>query len=282
MMQRPVLTMFGMGLLATGAWAQPAPAGPAITIEQPDAERTRQELSELLQRYPPPLREVFALDPGLLTNQAYMTPYPGIVGFLNSHPEVARNPEFFLGEYREVRNRERRGSSASELWREILQNLSIFAGFSLAFGVLIWLIRTLVDYRRWSRLSKIQTEVHTKLLDRFTSNEDLLAYIQSPSGSKFLESAPISLEPASRSMGAPLGRIFWSLQAGLVMGAAGAGLQIAAGRVASEAAQPLYVLGILGIALGAGFAISAAVSFAISFRLGLIESVRQTRVQNVA
>ena len=46
-------------------------------------------------------------------------------------------------------------------------------------------------HRRWSRLSKIQTDVHNKLLDRFTSNEDLLAYIQTPVGRKFLESAPI-------------------------------------------------------------------------------------------
>ena len=32
----------------------------------------------------------------------------------------------------------------------------------------------LVDHRRWLRQSKVQTEVHTKLLDRFTSNDDLL------------------------------------------------------------------------------------------------------------
>ena len=52
-------------------WAQGPKAGgkagspPSIvTVEQPDAERTRGELSELLQRYPPSLRGALALDPG--------------------------------------------------------------------------------------------------------------------------------------------------------------------------------------------------------------------------
>ena len=52
---------------------------------------------------------------------------------------------------------------------------------AIASGV-IWLIKTLIEHRRWSRLSKIQTDVHNKLLDRFSANEDLLAYIQTPAG----------------------------------------------------------------------------------------------------
>jgi hypothetical protein len=47
-------------------------------------------------------------------------------------------------------------------------------------------------------LSKVQTEVHTKIVDRFTANDDLLAYIQSPAGSKFLESSPIHLDAGPR------------------------------------------------------------------------------------
>ena len=40
----------------------------------------------------------------------------------------------------------------------------------------------------------MQYQVHNKLLDRFTSNEDLLAYVQTPAGRRFLESAPIPLQ----------------------------------------------------------------------------------------
>jgi hypothetical protein len=117
----------------------------------------------------------------------------------------------------------------------------------------------------------VQTDAHTKLLDRFTANEDLLAYIQSPAGAKFLESSPIALDAAPRSVGAPLGRILWSVQGGVVLVAGGIGLEVVSGRVTDSASQPLQALGVLAIALGLGFVISAIISFVISRRLGLIE-----------
>ena len=69
-----------------------------MTIEQPDAQRTKEELTRLLERYPPSLRKVLALDPGLLDNQQYVAPYPALVNFLNAHPEITRTPAFYLGE----------------------------------------------------------------------------------------------------------------------------------------------------------------------------------------
>jgi hypothetical protein len=265
-----VSKVVGAGLLAVGLWAQAPPVSPPVAIGQPDAERTKEELSRLLEHYPPQLRGIFALDPTLLTNQTYMAPYPALANFLSAHPEIARNPEYFVGRYGD--RRMDRATPMAEMWRDVFAGLAVFTGFGMAIGLLTWLIRNLIDYRRWSRLSKVQTEVHTKLLDRFTANDDLLSYIQSPAGSKFLESAPISLDAGPRSIGAPLGRILWSLQAGVVLAAAGVGLQIAAGQITDNAAQPLHVLGIVAIALGAGFAVSAGISFAISHRLGLLEN----------
>ena len=104
-----------------------------------------------------------------------------------------------------------------EIWRQVLDGLAAFGGFGMAIALLAWLIRILVDYRRWKALAKVQTDVHTKILDRFTANDDVLAYIQSPAGSKFLQSSPILLDAAPRSVGAPLGRILWSVQGGVVL-----------------------------------------------------------------
>ena len=249
--------------------AAPAPAQSIVTVEQPDAQRTKEELRQLLERYPPTLGTVLALDPTLLSNQAYLAPYPALVSFLNAHPEIASNPSFYVGEPPHAPRD--RGSQALDMWKEVYQNCAVFAGFALAVGLLIWLIRTLVDYRRWNRLAKVQVDVHTKLLDRFTANEDLLAYIQSPAGSKFLESSPIKLDATPRSVGAPLGRILWSLQGGLVLMAGGIGLQLVGGRMRDEGSPPLHALGVLAIALGVGFIASAIISYVISQRLGLIE-----------
>src|SRR3974390_1944141 len=62
---------------------------PATALElQPDANRTRGELHALLERHAPALREVLALDPSLLSNQAYLAPYPGLSAFLAAHPDI--------------------------------------------------------------------------------------------------------------------------------------------------------------------------------------------------
>lgn len=257
---------------ARSAAAPPPAAAPAqsiVTVEQPDAQRTKEELERLFEHYPPTLRGVLALDPSLLGNQAYLAPYPALVSFLNAHPEIARNPTFYVGVGPQTPKDP--ASQAVEMWKGVYENCTIFAGFALAVGLLVWLIRTLVDYRRWNRLAKVQVDVHTKLLDRFTANDDLLAYIQSPAGSKFLESSPIKLDAAPRSVGAPLGRILWSLQGGLVLLAGGIGLQVVGGMMRDEATQPLRALGVLAIALGVGFVVSAIISYGISKRLGLIE-----------
>ena len=258
--------------LAQPGWAQskraaaPDEPTPVTSIEQPDSQRTRAELSELLDRYPPALKTVLQLDPGLLGNQSYLATYPALTSFLNAHPEIARSPEFYIGSAPGPRP-----EPELEMWQNVLGGLAVFLGFGMAIGLVTWVIRTWIDFNRWSRLAKVQSDVHTKLLDRFTANEDLLAYIQSPAGAKFLESSPISLDAGPRSVAAPLGRILWSVQAGVVLAAAGIGLRVAGGLITGDARYPLDVLGILAVALGVGFAISAIISFVISQRLGLIE-----------
>jgi len=257
--------------LAPTGWAQP---GAIVSIEPPDAQRTKQDFYNLMQRYPPQLKSVLALDQSLLSNPSFLTPYPALAGFLNAHPEIAHNPSFYIGENNDRRNysyQQDRANAAVELWRSVINGIGVFLGFGMAIGVAVWLVRTVVDYRRWNRLAKVQTDVHTRILDRFTDNAELLAYMQSQPGKRFLESTPIMLDAGPRSVGAPLGRILWSVQAGLVLAAAGTGLELVSGRFTEDAAQPMQVLGALGIALGIGFILSALISFWISHRLGLIE-----------
>ena len=274
------LGIFGAGvilLLQLPGWAQ-TPKSAAVTVEEPDAQRVKEEMARLLEHYPPSLRGVLALDPSLLENQAYLAPYPALVSFLKAHPEVARAPSFYVVEGSGPWPHQDSASQMIEMWRNIFDDLAIFAGFGMGIGLLVWLIRTLVDYRRWNRLAKVQTDFHTKILDRFAANNDLVTYIESPAGSKFLQSTPIMLDAAPRSMGAPLGRILWSVQGGIVLMAGGFGLESVSGRVGRDAALPLHALGVLGVALGLGFVASAIISFIISHRLGLVEPVRTETV----
>jgi hypothetical protein len=122
-------------------------------------------------------------------------------------------------------------------------------------------------------VSRVQTEVHNKLLERFAGTGDLMAYVQSPAGRRFLESAPIPLDPGPRSVAPPLGRILWSVQAGVVLSVVGLGFEVVSRRVVEDIGQPLALIGVLAIALGIGFILSGGASYVLARRLGLLEPV---------
>ena len=253
------------------AGAANAPAPPVVyQNDRRDAGETRDRLREIINQYSPTLYEVFKNDPSLMMNADYIGNYPALAAFLQQHPEVAHNPGFFVGEPSWERQRDPR-MAGIEVWRHLIEAITIFSGFALGFSVLVWLIKTLIDYRRWLRLTKVQTEAHTKLLDRLTSNDDLMAYIQSPSGRRFLESAPIALDSATpRAVSAPVSRILLSIQAGAVLAAGGVGFIYASGHVIEEVRPGLFTIGVLGIAFGVGFFVSAILAYGLSERLGLL------------
>jgi hypothetical protein len=248
------------------------PPAPAVRIvTSTDADQTREALQELLGRYSPSVGRVLALDPTLLQSQAYLEPYPELVAFLQQHPEVARNSDYYLEHLTPYYNARPTGQAAAlRMWENLFQFIGAFLVFAVVTSTLVWLIKTLVDYRRWYRLSKVQTEAHNKLLDRFTANDELLAYIATPSGKRFLESAPIMLDTSSASIGTPLKRILWAIEIGLVMASGGGGLLFARPFVPAEAGQMLSVLGIFAIAIGSGFVLAAASSYLISRQLGVL------------
>jgi hypothetical protein len=260
---------------APPAGAQVPPRNPNVGFNDLNANQTRDQLSRLLEQYPPTVTRVLQTDPALLGNKEYLSPYPVLAAFIAQHPEIAHNTAFFLGNVRGpgfgpvVYERNPNGNT-----REIAQDTAIaFVLISIAAAV-TWIVRSLIDYRRWARTMKIQTDIHSRLMDRLTSSEDLLAYIQSPAGRRLLEFAPLVL--GTGTAGPTLSRILWSVQAGLVMGLAGVGLNYASGHIAVEAAQPFFVLGVLGIAVGGGFILSALASYFIARNMGLVHGTSET------
>jgi hypothetical protein len=215
------------------------------------------------------------MDPTLVNNEAYLQPYATLATFLNQHPEVRHNPSFFFAGYGDDGGRgyyrETPQDRAIQMWRSTIEGFTIGTVIlAIASGV-IWLIKSMIDHRRWSRLSKIQTEVHNKVLDRMQSNEDLLAYIQTPAGKRFLESAPIPME-SPRSIGAPFGRILWSAQAGAVLTVLGLGITLVSRNTLAEVAPPLAAMGAIVGALGVGFLVSAVLAYALTRRFNLMPS----------
>jgi hypothetical protein len=249
--------------------AQTQPGAATVDTAQ-TAQEVRKQFMAVLRKYPPTLGRVLKLDPGLIANDAYLVPYPALKAFLTTRPDVVRNPAYYLEEI-QTSYYDYYRSPGQQMFEDLMTGVLIFTVTAVVLGAFTWLVRTLIDYRRWHRLSKVQAETHTKLLDRFTANDELMAYVQSPAGSRFLQSAPIALDPGTRAVSAPFGRILLSAQAGVVLAAAGLGFYYVSGRVDEEMMQPLYTLGILGLFVGIGFMASAFVSFVLSKRLGLFE-----------
>jgi hypothetical protein len=269
-----VLALTTAGLAAQERPATPTPTQVPVFQETADARTTRDQLMSILRQHPPAVGEVLQRDPSLLTRADYLAPYPVLWAFLQKHPEISRNPSFFLGEFRyyEPRPQDR----PVEMFQMVLAGTGVAMGIAALLGVFVWVVRSIIDHRRWLRLSRVQAEVHTKLLDRLTTNEDLLTYIQSPAGRRFLESAPITLDQEPRATTAPVSRIIWSLQAGLVLAALGAGFWWVQQNVSSEVAEGFFVIGVIAFSLGVGFTASAVLAYFISTRLGLVVRPKST------
>lgn len=267
-----------------------APAPQAYTDPMVSAETVRERFSEVLQRYPRSVPRVLRLDPRLLADPNYMANYPAIQQFIAQYPDVVRNPEYYLAEYstnyyqpNESRDPRQQALDMMRNWVEMFMVFVIVVAVSLA---VLWLLKSMVDHRRWLRMTKTQTEVHTKLLDRFASSEELLAYMKTPAGARFLESAPISLDagPSGRNaVSAPVNRILWSVQAGIVLLMAGTALLVARSWTTFEEVQlMLATMGTFGAFIGIGFIISAAASWALSSRLGLMNGTSQATHSSVS
>lgn len=290
--------MIAIAVLTLAAAAAPAQTTTTTTAEKPaktevtatgtatpmatsperarSSEEVRAEFEQVLSESPSEIGHILALDPTLLSDDAYLSRYPDVARFVAAHPEVRQSPRYYLRRYDERLIPHRNEAEA------ILEPIEIFSVFALIAFALAWIIRTVIEQKRWNRLSKTQAEVHGKILDRFGSTSELLEYIRTPAGAKFLESAPIPLHTDSKPRNLPATRVLWSVQIGVVVATAGLGMVMVSNRFEKEGAQALFALGAIGLSIGIGFILAAFVSMVLSRRLGLWSQPEQDETPSIS
>lgn len=264
----------------------PVPAAPTDN----DLADKRDQLLALL-RMSPTLTQVLTADPTLLADDAYINRVnPELARFLAQHPEITRNPDFYLfAEFPEQRGRHteplrRRGNNNNqmnvlELRRQFMMDIMQALLFAGAVGSLIWLIRILLENRRWGRVFRLQSEIHGKLIERFSTTDNLMQYMGTESGRRFLEAAPIPMGMENQRLSGGLGRVIASLQVGLVLSLLGLGLVLLRHSLPDFAA-PLLVAGVVTMMPGIALLLSAAITWRVSARLGLLSESQNDAQQD--
>jgi hypothetical protein len=261
---------------------EPAPAVAPVPNDG-DVRSTQTELIRLL-RLSPTLTTVVSHDPSLLSNQEYVAHNnPQLAAFLSAHPEVARNPEFYL--FSHLKHEDGQPDEALEkaVWPDVYRaqepsspfyriwdGLIPLLAFACGLVAIILLARMFIENRRWSRIFKMQSDVHGRLIERFTTNQELASYMQTDAGRKFLEAAPlpIAFEQHQRVPSA-IARIITPLQTGIIMVLLGIGLLLLR-HTEPEMNTPMLFFGTVVLMPGIGFIISAGASWFLASRLGLM------------
>jgi hypothetical protein len=234
----------------------------------PSAEDTREVLRVLLQKYPRQVGEIIRRDPSLIAKPDYMAAYPDLGRYLEAHPEIARNIEYYFEGFGSWQN-SRQLDPTFEALGVLLGGLAVGFVLVLFSAVIIWLVRAFIQHRRWLKASTVQAEFHTKLLDRMGTNDELIAYVQSPAGRRFLEAAPVRSEADAPGFSAPVGSIVWSMMAGVVLTVLGVGFRYSGNFVKDDAHDAFIVVGVIILSLGLGFIVASLMAFVVSSRLGL-------------
>lgn len=148
---------------------------------------------------------------------------------------------------------------------EFIAPMVVLMTFALTIGSIL---KSQIVNRRLRENARAWVDLQSRLVDKFGSAEEVVRYLESDAGRKLVEgqaSSPI----------APHTRILDSIHIGLLVLAGGVGM-VFTGIVTDDRTREFFqTLGTIAILLGAGFLVSAGVSWFLLKGWGLVPSARQ-------
>lgn len=283
------LALNGVLLSATGMAQPKAPAVIPTATQTPSELATAQEQLMSLLSVSPQLANVVSSDPSLLSNVDYVShSNPELAQFLTQHPEVTRNPSFYLFQYLKQPGQkpydilepkegfERHDGDTRPISDRLMQDVAPLIALAIFALATMWLVRVLIESRRWKRVFTEQSTIHGKLIDKMANSQELLGYMETDAGKRFLEATPIAIESGSQRMPNVVSRILSTTQVGVVMTLLGAGLLGLRNSVGPDGGTTMLVLGVVALMPGVGLMLSAGLTWVMARKLSLISDVPVT------
>jgi hypothetical protein len=148
-------------------------------------------------------------------------------------------------------------------------NSGEFAVFFIILALIAWFVW--LDAKRRQARIQAHTDLQNRLLEKFASPQDVAQFLQTEGGRRFLQGLTADTGQAAR-------RILRAMQVGVIfslVGLAAVGLGLLYPNISHEGLvrpNPGIIIGALILAFGAGFLISAALSYRISKAWGLLKT----------
>ena len=137
------------------------------------------------------------------------------------------------------------------------------------FAMVVWIVWLGVNAK--NRRTMAQTEVQTKLIERFGTSKEFVDFLQSPAGQRFVTGVEVHTALYARD------RIIRGFGTGIVLSLLGLGFL--AIWLADHNGGFIYP-GFILLGLGLGFFMSAIVSLKLSKHYGLINGTQSTSVES--
>lgn len=132
-----------------------------------------------------------------------------------------------------------------------------------------WIIASIVNILKQRANTRTRAEVYNRLIDKFGTAPELIDFLKSDAGLRFIEEQAIDESQ-------PMSKILGSIRLGVSLGLIGLGMVVVSELWYREL-NDLYVVialgGTIALTAGVGFVISAAISYKLLKSWGLLPSI---------
>lgn len=150
------------------------------------------------------------------------------------------------------------------------ESLAVTMVLVALFATIGWVIYLAAETSRRQRRIKAQAELHGRLLDKFSTANEVVEFLQTPGGAQFVNNFSSEREEPSNG-------ILRSTHRGIILVIVAAGCLFLSWYYRDAGENPLLVIGVILLCLGIGFLVSAGVSHRLAKSLGLAQPTNKNQ-----